>query len=87
MAGDPLLQSTLRKVASDVKLKDITSGKKRLTEEDIEVEDCSLIQYERLTLYTKCRDLFDPDAWAAVGHNAKDNSNTAIKGPHIPLIY
>ena len=41
------------------------------------MEDCSLTQDERLTLYTKCSDFFDQDAWAAVGHNAKDNSNTA----------
>ena len=76
VAEDPLLQSTLRKVASDVNLDDITSGNKRLTEEDIEVEDCSLTQDEGLTLYTKCRDFFDQDAWAAVGHNTKDISNT-----------
>ena len=79
MTEDPLLRSTLRKVASDVNLEDITSGKKGLTEEDIEVEDCSLTQDERLTLYTKCRDFFDQDAWAAVGHNAKDRQGAVYK--------
>lgn len=74
-----MLESTLKKVASDVNVGDIWSGRKRLTEEDINVEDCSLTQNERLTLYTRCRDFFDEEAWTAVGHNTKDISNTALR--------
>lgn len=62
---DDIIQSTLKKVASDANV------------EDIDVEDCRLTQDERLTLYTRCRDFFDSDAWIAVGHNSKDLSNTA----------
>ena len=77
MTDSTMLESTLKKVASDVNVGDILSGRKRLTEEDINVEDCSLTQNERLTLYTRCRDFFDEEAWTAVGHNTKDISNTA----------
>lgn len=76
MTEDTLVQSTLKRVESDADLDDIIPGRKPLTEEDINVEDCSLNQDERLTLYAKCRDFFDDDAWTAVGHNARDVSNT-----------
>ena len=67
-----MIRSTLLKVASDVDVGEILSGSKRLSESDINVEDCTLTQHERLTPYTKCRDFFDQESWAAVGHNTKD---------------
>ena len=52
-------------------IEDVVSGRKRLSESDINVEDCILTQDERLILYTKRRDYFDQEAWVAVGHNTK----------------
>ena len=69
-----LLITTLKKVASKTNIEEIISGRKRLREEDIDVKDCVLTQEERLTLYAKCRDYFNQDAWTAVGHNSKDIS-------------
>ena len=74
---DVMIRSTLLKVGSDVDVGEILSGSKRLSESDINVEDCTLTQDERLTLYTKCRDFFDQESWAAVGHNTKDLSGNA----------
>ena len=75
---DMMIRSTLLKVASDVDVGEILSGSKRLSESDINVEDCTLTQDERLTLYTKCRDFFDQESWEAVGHNTKDFSGNAV---------
>ena len=72
-----LLITTLKKVASETNIEEIISGRKRLREEDIDVEDCVLTQEERLTLYAKCRDYFNQDAWTAVGRNSKDISGNA----------
>ena len=74
---DEMIQRILQKVASDVNVEDVVSGKKCLSESDINVEDCTLTQDERLILYTKCRDYFDQEAWVAVGHNTKDMSRNA----------
>ena len=74
---EDIIQSTLKKVASDANVEDVVSGRKRLSEEDIDVEHCRLTQDEGLTLYTRCRDFLDSDAWIAVGFNSKDLSNTA----------
>ena len=81
---DIMIRSTLLKVASDVDVGEILSGSKRLSESDINVEDCTLTQGERLTLYTKCRDFFDQESWAAVGHNTKDFSGN-VKDLIFPL--
>lgn len=78
IADDSTIASTLRKVASEANIEDVISKTgKQLEEDDIDVEDCSLTQDERLTLYTHCRDFFDEDAWTAVCHNSKDISNSA----------
>lgn len=74
---DEMILRILQKVASDVNVEDVVSGRKRLSESDINVEDCTLTQDERLILYTKCRDYFDQEAWVAVGHNTKDMSRNA----------
>lgn len=77
VVNDEMMQRILQKVASDVNVEDIVSGRKRLSESDINVEDCTLTQDERLILYTKCRDYFDQEAWVTVGHNTKDMSRDA----------
>ncbi|KAJ7349559.1 general transcription factor II-I repeat domain-containing protein 1 [Desmophyllum pertusum] len=57
IADDCTIASTLRKVASEANIEDVISKTgKQLEEDDIDVEDCSLTQDERLTLYTHCRD-------------------------------
>lgn len=70
-ADVPLLVKIVKKVASDVNVNDVISGKRILKEEEINVEDCVLDQEERLTLYRNCRKFFDRDAWTAVGHNTR----------------
>ena len=40
------------------------------------MEDRSLTQNEHLTLYTKCSDFLNQDAWPPVGNNTKDISIT-----------
>ena len=54
-ADVPLLVKIVKKVASDVNVNDVISGKRILKEEEINVEDCVLDQEERLTLYRNCR--------------------------------
>ena len=75
-ADVPLLVKIVEKVASDVNVNDVISGKRILKEEEINVEDCVLDQEERLTLYRNCRKFFDRDAWTAVGHNTRDCSRS-----------
>ncbi len=78
IVDDSMVASTLRKVASEANIEDVICRRKLLKEDDINVDDCSLTQVERLTLYiTNCRDFFDEDAWTAVGHNSKAISNSA----------
>ena len=79
-----ILKSTLKKVASGAIITEVLSGRKRLTEEDIDVQGVSFLQDERLTLYSKCRDFFSQDAWTAVGHHIKDTGN-ASKNLIFPL--
>lgn len=71
-----LLVNIVKKVASDVNVDDVISGKRILKEEEINVEDCVLDQEERLTLYRNCRKFFDRDAWTAFGHNTRDCSRS-----------
>ena len=75
-ADVPLLVNVVKKVASDVNVDDVISGKRILKEEEINVEDCVLDQEERLTLYRNCRKFFHRDAWTAVGHNTRDCSRS-----------
>ena len=59
---DEMIQRILQKVASDMNVEDVVSGRKRLSESDINVEDCTLMQDEHVMPYTKCRDYFDQEA-------------------------
>lgn len=65
-----LITSTLSALVGEGIAK-LASKTTPIDEKDVEVENLSLDQDQRLTLYASCRSFFTCDAWLAIGGNIK----------------